>query len=147
MGKENLIVSACLLGVNCKYNGRNNKLDDCVINKIKDKYNIISVCPEQLGGLPTPRYPSEIKECKVISKDGTDVSKEFEKGAVLAVEKAEKNKVKIALLKRNSPSCGNDGVYDGTFTKTLVEGFGVTAKLMSKKGIIVINEEEIDDLF
>lgn len=142
-------VSACLLGKNCKYNGGNN-YNEAVAQFVKDK-EVVSVCPEQLGGLPTPRVPSEIvhfdssaESCRVMNKAGVDVDDAFRKGAALAAEKAIAEHVELAVLKANSPSCGVHHVYDGTFTGTIVEGKGVFAALMEAHGIQVIDENDIE---
>lgn len=134
--KEKVLISACLLGVNCKYDGNNN-YDEELYNKIKD-YELIPVCPEVWGGLTTPRYPSEIKDNKVINTKGEDVTKNFEKGAQETLELAKKLGVKKAILKAKSPSCGNGKIYDGTFTGTLIDGDGITTRLLKENGIEVI---------
>ena len=138
-----IIVSACLLGENCKYNGLNNfhqKLSDFLKN-----YEVIKVCPEVMGELPTPRVPGEIKGDKVINLDGFDVTNEYQKGALKTLEIARQNDIKIAILKSNSPSCGCGKIYDGTFSKTLIDGDGITSKLFKEKGILVLNEENFMD--
>lgn len=134
----NILVSSCLCGVNCKYNGGNN--EDKRIIKLMDTHTVICVCPEVLGGLSIPRPPSEIKGDRVITKDGEDVTEAFYKGAGLALEAAEKYNVDIAILKANSPSCGCGKVYDGTFSKTLVDGDGIFARMLKEKNIKVYNE-------
>lgn len=139
--KENIVVSACLLGHNCKYNGGNNYCSK--LEQLKEQYNFIDVCPEVLGGLPTPRIPSEIKGNKVINKEGIDVTDNYNKGALLALEKALKNNCKRAILKAKSPSCGCGKVYDGSFSSTLIDGDGITSKLFKEHNIQVFTEEEI----
>lgn len=139
--KPNIIVSACLLGCNCKYNGGNNYCEK--LEKVKERYNIIDICPEVLGGLPTPRVPSEIVGDKVINKEGLDVTENYNVGANLALEKALNNNCKIAILKAKSPSCGSGKIYDGTFTSTLVDGDGITTTLFKQHNIKVYTEEEI----
>ena len=141
MDKENIIVSACLLGVNCKYNGGNNSCEKII--KLQEKYNIITICPEVDGGLTTPRIPSEIVGNKVINKAGLDVTKEYLKGASIALEKSLSNNVKFAVLKAKSPSCGCGLIYDGTFTHNLINGDGVTTKLLKEHNIQVYTEEDI----
>lgn len=140
---EYILVSACLAGINCKYNGGNNLSSD--ILKLVQEGRAILVCPEQLGGLSTPRKPSEIIDRVsniVISSDGTLVTKEYEKGAYETLKIANLYHIKKAILKKNSPSCGNNSIYNGTFTHTLTSGEGITAKLLHENGIQVINEEE-----
>jgi uncharacterized protein YbbK (DUF523 family) len=139
--KPNIIVSACLLGCNCKYNGGNNYCEK--IEKIKEQYNIIDICPEVLGGLPTPRVPSEIVGDKVINKEGLDVTNNYNAGANLALEKALNNNCKIAILKAKSPSCGSGKIYDGTFASNLIDGDGITTRLFKQHNIKVYSEEEI----
>lgn len=139
---DKLLVSACLLGENCKYNGGNNYNKD--VCALAEKYELIPVCPETAGGLKSPRNPAEICGKKVIMSDGTDVTAEFEKGAVLTLETALNMGCKKALLKANSPSCGSKTVYDGTFSKTLIHGEGIAAKLLKEKGIVIFTEDETD---
>ncbi|MCR2033277.1 DUF523 domain-containing protein [Anaerofustis stercorihominis] len=143
MNKENILVSACLIGENCKYSGGNNKIDDTIINKLREKYNLILVCPEQLGGLMTPREPCEIKNDKVITKSGKDVTANFKDGALETLKTAKENNVRFAILKANSPSCGNNEIYDGNFNGTLVKGKGMTASILIENNIKVLNENEL----
>lgn len=142
--KENLLVSSCLLGNNTKYNGKNNYITK--IEQIKQKYNIIVICPEVMGGLSIPRNPSEILGDKVISNEGVDVTLEFNRGANIAYELAKKHNVKKALLKNGSPSCGKDKIYDGTFTGTKINGSGITVRLLKQLDIEIYSEDEISEL-
>ena len=134
-----ILVSACLCGVNCKYNGQNN-LNENVLELLK-KGEAILVCPEQLGGLTTPRSPSEIQvinnEIHVVNNDGIDVTKEFKKGAEEVLRLAKELNIKKAILKKKSPSCGLGEIYDGTFSNTLTKGNGITANLLIENGIEV----------
>ena len=141
--KKKAIISACLLGVNCKYDGGNNRLSDEKLAILKENYELIPVCPEAYGGLTTPRSPSERVGDKVVSKLGNDVTAEFERGAQAALYLAEIFGAKLAILKENSPSCGSGTIYDGTFGNRLTEGNGVTAELFKKHGITVIGESKI----
>lgn len=141
---ENILVSACLFGKNTKYNGGNNY--NPKVERLMDKYNVILYCPEVMGGLTTPRLPSEIIDSKVINNEGTDVTLEFTKGANLTLELCKKYNIKKALLKDGSPSCGSSYIYDGTFTSNKINGMGITAKLLDSNNIIVYNESEIDTL-
>lgn len=141
MEKEKVLVSACLLGLNCKYDGNNNR-NEKVLEYIKDK-EIIPVCPEIFGGLPTPRIPSEIVGDKVLNREKIDVTKQFLKGAEETLYLAKLFNVKKALLKESSPSCGSNTIYDGTFSKTKKEGMGITAKLLKENGIEIISEKEL----
>ena len=146
-----ILVSACLLGINCKYNGDNNK-NEKVEEYLKDKQFIL-VCPEQLGGLTTPREPSEIIELdgngvidgktSVINNKRLDVTKEFKKGAVEALKIANLYQCKKAILKEGSPSWGSSLIYDGTFTGKKISGVGVTTALLRKNGIEVISENDL----
>lgn len=135
------VVSACLMGDNCKYNGGNNYSEE-VINYLKDK-EYVKICPECLGGLSTPRVPSEICGDKVINKDGIDVTYEYNKGSLESLKIAKDFKADIAILKSNSPSCGCGMIYDGTFSKKLINGDGVTTKLFKEHGIKVISSDNI----
>lgn len=140
---ENLLVSACLLGMNVKYNGGNN-YNPKIIELMK-YYNLIPICPEVLGGLSTPRVPSEIKDNKVINKLGKDVTLNFETGALISLNKAKELNIHKALLKDKSPSCGILS-YDGTFTSRIIARPGITTKLFLENNIIVYSEDEIDTL-
>lgn len=134
--KEKILVSACLLGTNCKYSGGNNYSEE-VMEFLKD-YEIIPICPEQLGGLPTPRPASEIIGDKVMNSEGTDVTSNYQKGAEEALKIAKLLGIKKALLKAKSPSCGNGKIYDGTFSGILTTGDGITTKLLKENNIEVI---------
>lgn len=138
---KKILVSACLFGNNCRYKG-----DNCLSEKLLDlgKDNVlIPVCPEQLGGLPTPRHPAERIGEKVISDIGVDVTEEYERGANLAVEIAKANAVDYCVLKANSPSCGKGVIYDGTFTGGKREGNGVTVDKLLAEGFTVVTENDL----
>ena len=139
--KEKILVSACLLGVDCKYSGGNN-YNEKVLEYIKD-YEVIPVCPEIMGGLSTPRLPSERIEKKVLNNQGIDVTSEYAKGANETLKLAKLFNVKKALLKAKSPSCGKGKIYDGTFTSTLIDGNGVTVDLLESNNIEVITEQDL----
>lgn len=141
---ENILVSACLLGVACRYDGKG-KPNEAVI-ALKEKYNLIPVCPEIMGGLPTPRLPSEIRGETVIMENGEDVTDKYSKGAEETLRLARLFGCGKAVLKEKSPSCGSGRIYDGTFSKTLTEGNGVTAGMLLANGIRVAGETEIDAL-
>lgn len=141
--KKKAIISSCLIGVNCRYDGGNNKLPDEKLAELREKYELIPVCPECYGGLTTPRVPSERRDGGVYSKVGVDVTAEFAKGADAALYLAKLLGAELAILKENSPSCGSGTIYDGTFSGTLTEGDGVTAELLKKQGITVIGESKI----
>lgn len=136
-----ILVSACLLGKNCKYNGGNN-LNQRVLDFIKG-HEVIGVCPEQLGGLSTPRLPAEIVDGVVTNKEGVSVDAEFRKGAQAALAVALENKVDLAILQSRSPSCGVKEIYDGSFSGKKIKGQGVFAKLLSAHGIKVLDAEDV----
>ena len=136
-----ILVSACLLGKNCKYNGGNN-LNQGVLDFIEG-HEVIGVCPEQLGGLPTPRLPAEIVDGVVTNKEGVSVDAEFRKGAQSALAAALENKVDLAILQSRSPSCGVKEIYDGSFSGKKIKGQGVFAKLLSAYGIKVLDAEDV----
>ena len=138
------MVSACLIGNNCKYNGENNK-NEKIIEYLKDKEAVL-VCPEVMGGMETPRFKSEIdsteKKLKVISEKGDDVTSFFVKGANIALRRAMANGVKVAILKEKSPSCGYKKIYNGKFDGTIVDGSGVFTRMLLEKGIKILTEED-----
>lgn len=138
----NILVSACLLGTDCKYNGKNNF--NKKISYLADRHTIIPICPEILGGLSTPRPPAEIRNGRVINKIGEDVTDAFVEGAKKTLDTAKKYNCKLAVLKANSPSCGCGEIYDGNFSKTLISGNGICAKMLIDNGIKVLTEN--DDL-
>ena len=135
-----IMVSACLLGCSCRYDGQS-KADERVLC-LKERHTLIPVCPEQLGGLSTPRLPAEIRGEKVIRRDGADVTKEYTRGACEALGLYELLSCDAAILKARSPSCGKACIYDGTFSGTLTDGNGITAALFAGKGIPVFTEDE-----
>lgn len=141
--REKTLISACLLGAECKYSGGSNALPENTLKALKEKYELIPVCPECYGGLTTPRAPSERRGDKVVSKTGADVTAQFQKGAQTALHLAEIFGARLAIFKENSPSCGSGTIYDGTFTGTLTQGDGVTAELLKKHGITVIGENAL----
>jgi len=135
------LCSACLLGINCKHNGQNNRNQK--ILDLAKKEILIPVCPEQLGGLTTPREPAEQQGRKVMTKSEKNVSKNFLKGAKEVLKLAKLFGIKRAILKQRSPSCGCGQIYDGTFSKRAVKGDGVTTTLLKKNKIKVITEEDL----
>ena len=136
-----ILVSACLLGENCKYSGGNNR-NERVLAFLKG-HAVIPVCPEMLGGLPVPREPAEIVNGTVRVKTGRSVDAEFRRGAERALEIAKKNGVELAILQSRSPSCGVKEVYDGTFTGKRIEGQGIFAALLKENGIRMTDAEDI----
>lgn len=140
------IISACLLGVNCKYNGCNNDCES--VKSIAENHSHVAVCPEVAGGLSIPRPPSEIRGSKVYSDDGVELTKCFLEGAEIVLEESrrraemEGEQIELAILKSRSPSCGVNKIYDGTFSGKLVEGDGIFTRLLRENGIKVITEED-----
>lgn len=142
--KEKLLISSCLLGNNVKYNGKNNYIEG--IEKLKDLYDLVIICPEVMGGLSIPRIPSEIINNEVINKEGTNVTLEFTKGASIALELVEKYQIKKALLKDGSPSCGSTYIYDGTFTGNRIPNYGITVRSLLKKKVKIFTENTWKEL-
>ena len=136
-----IFVSACLLGENCKYSGGNNR-NETVISFLNDK-EYLAVCPERAGGLPAPRPPAEIRDGRVIDKEGKDVTAEFLLGAEKTLALAKKHRPELCILKANSPSCGCGEIYDGTFSGRKISGNGKTVDLLLKNGFSVITEKQI----
>ena len=137
-----LMISACLLGNNCKYNGGNNRNEKVL--RLAEGNTVIPICPEMMGGLPTPRTPSEIRDGRVTARDGRDVDAAFRAGADKCLEIAKREKPDLIILQSRSPSCGVKQRYDGTFSGRLVDGPGVTAELLMRKGFPVMDSEELD---
>ena len=139
----NILVSACLLGVCCTYRGTS-KEQASVLKLLQEGHTLIPVCPEQLGGLPTPRPASERKGDKVVSCFGVDVTDHFVRGATEALRIAKLYDCNVAVLKERSPSCGSGEIYDGSFQGVLTHGDGVTAELLKQHGIRVLGESETE---
>ncbi|WP_312652918.1 DUF523 domain-containing protein [Proteiniclasticum sp.] len=142
--KEKILVSACLLGEKLRYDGGGYDLPE--IQRLKEKYELIPMCPEVLGGLSVPRDPAEIKDGFILTVNGNDVTKNFEDGAQITLKYCLQNGITKAVLKARSPSCGKDIIYDGTHTKKLIEGHGVTCALLLENDIEVYTESEIGGL-
>lgn len=138
-----MLVSACLLGEKCRYDGHSKPCDPVL--ELKKHHTLIPVCPEILGGLKTPREPSEIRNGRVYSKNGTDLTEHFVLGAIAVLKIATHNGCRTAILKERSPSCGKGKIYDGSFCGKLVEGDGYTASLLSENGISVYGETYFTD--
>ena len=144
---KKLLISRCLIGDKCRYDGLNKPLPTSTLEALKKKYELIPICPEVMGGLTTPRIANERRENRVIRKDGVDVSKAFYDGANQCLDIAKKTHVDIALLKERSPSCGVHFIYDGSFLGRLIPGEGVFKELLREKtDIKICSEEEIDQL-
>lgn len=136
------LCSACLLGVKCRYDGKSRSYEKVIALSRKEK--LLPVCPEELGGLIVPRDPSERRGERVISKSGKDVTQNFEKGSKAILNIAKRLGIKEAILKQRSAACGSGQIYDGTFSRKVIKGNGITTELLRKNGISVISEEEID---
>ena len=154
--KKRILISSCLLGVECNYAGKTSSawlkgFSDLIKQQIADGVQFIPVCPEQLGGMNTPRRPSELQgpaldilsgKAKITSNSGEDVTRNFVVGAEQALHVAKLFDVDMAVLKSKSPSCGSRQVYDGTFSGVLVDGRGIAACLLAKNGVKILNEKE-----
>ena len=141
--RPRVLVSLCLLGAACRYDGKGNQVD---LRELMARAELIPLCPEQLGGLPTPRVPAERRGDRVVTRDGRDVTGAFERGAKQAAMLAERFGIGYALMKARSPSCGFGVIYDGTFTGRLTVGMGVTAMALYHAGIQIFDEAHIDEL-
>ena len=140
----NILVSACLLGVDCRYDGTGCLLP--ILEELKERHHLIPICPEAFRGLPTPRPPAEILDGKVINAEGADVTQQYEKGAREILKLARLFNCEAAILKERSPACGFGKVHNGLFDGGLVEGNGVLAGLLSREGLIIIGETQTDRL-
>ena len=138
-----IAVSACLLGHNCKYSGGNN-LSRKVLDYIEG-HEVIPVCPEVTGGMPTPRVPVELKNGKAINRDGEDVTEFFLRGVEKTMKKLDGETIDLAILQSRSPSCGCKQVYDGSFTKTLIEGKGMFAQALAAAGIPMMDGDDVPE--
>ena len=143
--KRRALVSACLLGMRCRYDGQGQRCPG--IDALMDELELIPVCPEQLGGLPTPRAPSERLGDRVVTRHGADVTEAFARGAEETCRLAELYGARLAILKQRSPSCGSSAIYDGSFSGRIVPGSGVTASRLRDMGVEVFSEEDLDALF
>ena len=136
-----VLVSACLLGVSCRYDGQSKAYP--LVEELCRRHEVVPVCPEQLGGLPTPRVPAERQGAQVVTKEGGDVTAQYLRGAAEAVRLARKLGCTVAILKERSPSCGSGEIYDGSFTGTLSAGFGTAAEALRVAGIRVMGESQL----
>ncbi len=140
-----LLVSACLLGCPCRYDGKSKPCG--AVLALMEEHTLIPVCPEQMGGLATPRPPAERKAGGVFTESDTDVTVQYRRGAEEALRLAKLYGCTHAILKERSPSCGSGGIYDGSFSRTLIPGDGVTAALLRQNGITVLGESEVEKLW
>ena len=136
-----VLVSACIMGVNCKYNGKNNE-NIAAMNFLKDK-EVISICPEVLAGMKIPRSCAEIVDGRVVDENGNDASLEYDKAEAAALSKIQNEEIDLVILQSRSPTCGVNQIYDGSFTGKLIPGMGLFAKALKQRGYNVIDVEEI----
>ena len=141
----NILVSACLLNVHCRYDGSG--ILHSAVNKLLNSHHLIPVCSEVFGGLSIPRLPAEIVNGHVMTFSGEDVTENYNRGAAEALMLAKLYNCKLAILKERSPSCGSGTIYDGSFKGVLIEGNGITADLLRANGVEVIGESQILDYF
>ena len=139
-----ILISACLLGTPCRYDGA--AKSHPLAAALAERHHLVPLCPEQLGGLPTPRLPAERRDGRVMTEDGGDVTENYRRGAEAALALCRLLECRAAVLKERSPSCGRGEIYDGTFTGTRVPGDGVTAELLTAHGIAVYGESQIEEL-
>ncbi len=144
--KKAILISACLLGLRCRYDGKNKPISPELISALNEKYSLIPVCPEIYGGLPTPRPSSERNGSEVRSSDGRDVTAEYLRGAEECLSLARICGADAAILKQKSPSCGTKLIYDGSFGRRLISGMGVTAELLLSEGFSLYDEDDILNL-
>jgi uncharacterized protein YbbK (DUF523 family) len=156
MAKQKILISACLLGEKVRYDGKDSFCQHPVLQQWQQENKLVVICPEMAGGLPTPRPACQIVglgggdavlqgQAQVISSEGVDSTASYLQGAHKALQLAQTHSVVMAILKARSPSCGNNTVYDGSFSKKLIPGRGVTAALLKQHGFTVFNEEEIEE--
>ena len=138
---ENLLISACLLGVQCRYDGGSKPVMPTVA--LMEQYHLIPICPEQLGGLATPRPPAERRGSRVVTASGLDVTDAYVRGAQQVLQLARQFSCRAAILKAKSPACGSAQIYDGSFSRHLVPGWGVAAQLLRESGLLVCDETQI----
>ena len=139
-----ILVSMCLLGVPCRYDGKSRP--DAAVTALSAAHELVPVCPEQLGGLPTPRTPAERRGARVVTRDGRDVTQAYLDGAQRALDLARTLGCEAAVLKERSPSCGCGEIYDGSFTGALTEGNGVAAEMLLKCGVRIFGESSVAEL-
>ena len=137
-----ILVSACLLGVACRYDRQSKAYP--LMDELCHRHEVVPVCPEIMGGLPTPRVPAERQGERVVTRDGGDVTAQYLRGAEEVARLARKLGCTVAVLKERSPSCGSGEIYDGTFTGTLTNGFGVAGEALRQVGIRVLGESQLE---
>jgi len=142
--RPRMLISACLLGVECRYDGSGQVMPS--LETLMERYELIPVCPEQLGGLPTPRAPAERQGSRVVNREGTDVTAAFTRGAEQACRLARLYGARLALMKARSPSCGCGEIYDGSFSGRRIPGSGITAERLTAMGVAVYTEADAEAL-
>ena len=142
MDKPRVLISLCLLGAQCRYDGQC-KPPLAELALLQARFDLIPVCPEQLGGLATPRPPAERRGCRVVTASGLDVTDAYARGAQQVLQLARQFSCRAAILKAKSPACGSGQIYDGSFTRRLVPGWGVAAQLLQENGLLVCDETQI----
>lgn len=141
----NILVSACLLGLRCRYDGKSKP--NAAVLRLREDHTLIPVCPEQLGGLSTPRAPSEKQGARFVNASGADVTEAYLRGGEEAVKLAALFSCRCAVLKERSPACGCGEIYDGSFTRTLTFGDGAAAAALKAAGVTVVGESRVSDFF
>lgn len=144
MNKPAILISACLLGAYCRYNGTRGMIDE--LDELKSCAHLIPVCPETLGGLPTPRHPAEIVGDRVMTDHGEDVTEAYRRGAQETLMIAQLLGAHAAILKERSPSCGAGEIYDGSFQHVRTSGDGTAAGLLKQNGIAVYGESRVSEI-
>ena len=146
MKRERILVSACLMGEEVRYDGRAAEAGSELLAQWRDEGRVVSFCPECAAGLPIPRPPAEIRNGHVYADTGEDQTESFERGALLALKLCQSQEIRLALLKENSPSCGSHTVYDGSFSGQLRPGEGLVTRMLREHGIQVFSENELEQL-
>ena len=141
---KTLLISACLLGVRCRYDGGSKPQPG--VEELAGRYRLIPVCPEVFGGLPVPRTDAQRRGSSVVTRDGRDVTGQYFAGAEEAVRLALEHRVVCAIMKEKSPSCGSSMIYDGSFSGELIEGEGLASELLRKAGVRVFSENQLDEV-
>jgi uncharacterized protein YbbK (DUF523 family) len=144
--REKILVSACLLGAPCRYDGESRPLPEETLRALRERFELVAVCPELLGGLAVPRPPAERRGDRVVTKDGRDVTAAYAAGAEAALRLARENGCRLALLKERSPSCGAGRIHDGLFSGGMTSGDGVAAALLKRSGVRVVGESAVPAL-
>lgn len=140
-----ILVSACLCGRRCRYDGKSKPLEHPVFERWKEERRLVEICPEVAGGLPVPRVDAQRRGDRIMTRDGRDVTEEYRKGAEEALRLAYENRVALCLMKEKSPSCGTKVIYDGTFSGELTPGEGLTTESLRKAGYDVFGEDRMDE--